>query len=576
MGPIALLYDDDAFVETMQRPISPAADAPIGLMGRQVAGRAFLEAYLTHGSAPELTAVVHGPENAGALIRLFESLPTRRPDSRLRLVDIRNFHRAFPEAGASPLHFPCPPDVKIAWARQRMGNAAFAISGLTHTLCASNTVEALCNLVTAPFEPYDALICTSSAVVRMVRAVTDNYADYLRDRHGGDPRLKLRLEHIPLGVDTDAYRPATHQERTDSRRRFGVAEDEVAILFVGRLSHHAKAHPFPMFYGLGQAAKSTGRKVHLLLSGWAPHPAVMQAFIDGAREFAPLVRVTVVDGTAEENRLNVWRCADIFTSLSDNIQETFGLVVIEAMASGLPVVASDWDGYRDLVDDGTSGLLVPTMMVPEATAGLTSRLLAGEFGYDHFLAVGSQAVTVDPEAAALAYARLIDDPALRQAMGYTGRRLALARYSWPRIIRAYDELWQSQEAERRDHLSHDAQPARTFSSPAMYPDLETTFTGYPSRWLSDGEVVVSTRLVEALDLFLAMPLTNHVPEHRVADAIVLRAVLAEAAASCTVAHLDAALRRFGVAHGVGRATVAWLLKYGLLSATVPANSGPST
>ena len=64
----------------------------------------------------------------------------------------------------------------------------------------------------------------------------------------------------------------------------------------------------------------------------------------------------------------------VFVSLPDNIQETFGLVVIEAMASGLPVVGSDWDGYRDLILDGETGCLVPTRMVRGATVQATTRL----------------------------------------------------------------------------------------------------------------------------------------------------------------------------------------------------------
>jgi glycosyltransferase involved in cell wall biosynthesis len=566
LGPIALLYDDDAFVETLQRPSSPATDAPLGLMGRQVAGRAFLDAYLTHGIAPELVAVVRHRASSETLSRFFESQPSRHREPRLRLVNIRDFHESFAGLNASPLHFPCPPDAKMAWARQRMGDASFAISGVTHTLCSANVLESLCSLVTAPFEPYDALICTSTAVIQMVRAVTDNYAEYLRDRHGGTPGLRLRLEHIPLGVDPNAYRPPTPQERADCRKAFGIGEEEVVVLFVGRLSHHSKAHPFPMFQGVGQAARATGRAVHLLLSGWSPHPAVRQAFEDGAREFAPGVRVTFVDGVAPENRLNVWRCADVFTSLSDNIQETFGLVVIEAMSCGLPVVASDWDGYRDLVDDGITGLLVPTMMLKESTAGLTSRLLAGEFGYDHFLAATSQAITVDPGAAATAYTRLIGDAGLRRAMGYTSRRVALARFAWPRIIQAYDALWQSQESERLGHLVLGVPRARPFSAPALYPDLETSFAGYPSVWLSEHALVVANGSNESLERFLMMPLTHHVPEHRVTDPGMLRALLAEALAPCTISHLDATFHGLGISHGMGRATLAWMIKYGLLTA----------
>ena len=106
------------------------------------------------------------------------------------------------------------------------------MTGVTHTLCSATTVRLLCELVTAPFEPHDALICTSTAVVAMVRAVTDGFAAYLRDRHGGDPRLDVRLETIPLGVDTERYRPATPEQRAAARADLGIGDDEVAVLFV--------------------------------------------------------------------------------------------------------------------------------------------------------------------------------------------------------------------------------------------------------------------------------------------------------------------------------------------------------
>ena len=55
----------------------------------------------------------------------------------------------------------------------------------------------------------------------------------------------------------------------------------------------------------------------------------------------------------------------MFCSLSDNIQETFGIVPIEAMAAGLPVVVSDWDGYKDTVRHGVDGFRISTCM-PQA------------------------------------------------------------------------------------------------------------------------------------------------------------------------------------------------------------------
>lgn len=575
MARIALLYDDDAYVETLRPPPEPAAGRPLGLMGRQVAGRTFLDAYFAHGDWSELVALVRNPASAATLNRTFEANPALR-GRRIHLIDERRFLDDYaPDAPASPLHLPAPLDARYAWARQRAGGFGFAMTGVTHTLCSAPTVAALAELVTAPFEPFDALVCTSKAVVAMVRAVTGTYADYLRDRFGGEPGVRPHLELIPLGVDTERFRPATPEERADRRRRLGIGEDEVAVLFVGRLSHHAKAHPFPMFRGLGQAAARTGRAVHLLLAGWAPHPAVRAAFAEGARAFAPGVRISFLDGVDPETRAGVWQAADLFTSLSDNIQETFGLVVIEAMASGLPVVASDWDGYRDLVQDGETGLLVPTLMLSRANAGLTARLALGEIDYDHFLAESSQAVTVDPEAAADPYARLIDDSALRARFGAAGRRAAESRFAWPRVIRAYEDLWSRQETERQAVLAAVGQRAPTPSRPAIYPDLEVSFAGYPTRWLAGSEAVeAAPSASDALIRLLVMPLTHHVAGRRITDVRTLREMLSEAAAPAPIERLEQVLRRAGASGPVARATLAWMLKYGLLTMAKGARGGP--
>jgi glycosyltransferase involved in cell wall biosynthesis len=579
-GPgVALVYDDDAYEEGYSILDRPAESVPGGLMGRRVAGRSFLEAYLRTGMWSGLSALVRDRASAGSLVRLWREHPATRDGSRtLRIIERASFDGTFFNMPpATILHAPQPPAPEFAWARQTRGPHAFALSGVTHTLCSPQAVELLQSLVTAPFESYDALICTSRAVASMVLEITGTYADHLRGRLGavGVNRparaFPSRLETIPLGVDVDRFRPAGLEERNAARRSIGVADDEVAALYVGRLSHHAKAHPFPMFRGASEAARATGQKVHLILAGWSAHPAVHAAYISGAREFAPGVRTTLLDGRDPSTRRSVWHAADLFVSPSDSIQETFGLAVLEAMASGLPVVASDWDGYRDLVRDGETGFLVPTLMVDGATVGATARLLVGELTYDRFLAECSQATAVDVPAMAGALARLVGDAALRRRLGEAGRRRAAEHFAWPRIVRAYEQLWGEQESERsaRGRLGADdgGGPARWRGAdgPAVYPSPERTFAGYPTVVLDARDRVVPTRLAgDAIADLLAQPLAHHVPGGRVRDPQLLSAALART--PCSVEDLDAFWSEAGVEHGVGRASLAWMLKYDLLRA----------
>jgi glycosyltransferase involved in cell wall biosynthesis len=564
---VALLYDDSAYVEVTQRATSVAPDAPVGLVGRQVAGREFLDAFLGHGSWTELTAVVYNQTSADSLLRFCEQHPSSRTRQRgLRVVQVDQFTESFcPNPPAPLLYSPCPPDPSFAWARQHASAGAFAMSGVTHTLCTAGAARVLCELVTAPYEPYDALICTSNSVADMVRAVTGAYIDYLRERHGGTPTLRPRLETIPLGVNPERFRPATAAERASQRAALKIADDEVAVLFVGRFAPHGKAHPFPMFHGLAEAARRTGRKTRLILAGWAAHPSLMQAYLDAARSFAPGVAISAVDGMDPAQRFAVWHAADLFTSLADSIQETFGLVVIEAMASGLPVVASDWDGYRDLVANDETGFLVPTQLVHGATANATVRLLLDGVDYDGFLAECNQTAIVDPAAAAAAYARLLNDDALRRRMGAAGRQRVLERFTWAGVIRAYEELWRDQDRERREWVARKTPVSLRSLGPPCYPAPEVSFAGYPSHLLqADVQLEATPDAGARLQTFLAHPLTHYAQEWRVADADSLRILLETAKRPAALSELDAVLRSRGISFGRGRATVAWLLKYGLL------------
>jgi glycosyltransferase involved in cell wall biosynthesis len=558
---VAFFFDADAYVETRGKAAS--ASGPAGLMGRQVAGKEFLDAYLTHGRGTTLTAVVRTPDRAEPLRQIVRSHPSGKDRSwDVRVVSEPEFLAAAVRSGPADrvLYVPCPPDARFAWARQAT-KARFALCGVTHTLSSVQAVRSLCELVAAPYEPVDALICTSRAVADMVRAVTGAYCDYLRDRFGGSPQLRPRLEIIPLGVNPDKFRPATPAERARERARLGAGDDEVLVLCVGRLSHHAKAHPFPVLFAADQAARRTGKKVYLVFAGWAAHAAIDKAYRESAARLAPAARVGFADGQDPAVRTGAWHAADVFVSLPDNVQETFGLVMVEGMASGLPVIGSDWDGYRDLVADGETGYLVPARMVRGATTETTTRLVFEQVNYDRFLAECSQAAVVDPAGAADALTRLVADPELRRRMGAAGRARAVEKFRWENVVRAYEALWAEQERAVCDwtpnSLSH--------AGPALYPAPEQSFASYPTAWLTDGETVqASPDAAERMRLFLDLALTNHVGDRRARDPKAVIDLLRSADRPRSVGELATELERAGTDAVASRATIAWLLKYDLL------------
>ncbi len=116
-----------------------------------------------------------------------------------------------------------------------------------------------------------------------------------------------------------------------------------------------------MYQALENCRTGDRQRSVLVECGWHANEHIEKAFAAGAQLVSPSVRVVTLDGRVAENRETAWASADVFCSLSDNIQETFGIVPIEAMAAGLPVVVSDWDGYKDTVRDGIDGFRIPTL-----------------------------------------------------------------------------------------------------------------------------------------------------------------------------------------------------------------------
>ena len=168
------------------------------------------------------------------------------------------------------------------------------------------------------------------------------------------------LEFVPLGVDLDTFSP-----------RSTPADDGVLkLVYVGRMSREKSPQ-------LGVAAvvelHRRGVPVHLRMYGTGPHLQELKALAAGS----PITFEGYLDGRDEVAA--VYGSADI--SLSVCPAETFGLAVLEALASGTPVVTSDRGGARELVDDTCSEWDEPTATgIADAIERLAGRVRADEAG----------------------------------------------------------------------------------------------------------------------------------------------------------------------------------------------------
>ena len=126
-----------------------------------------------------------------------------------------------------------------------------------------------------------------------------------------------------------------------------------------------------------------------------------------------LRRLGGLTAASEERKKLALAAADLFCSPADNLQETFGLSVLEAMASSLPVVASDWNGYRDLVEHGSTGWLVPCrdlLQVQPQPDALDRRFSLGLQDYDSTVGLRSLGVVLDHAALEKALGDLLAAP----------------------------------------------------------------------------------------------------------------------------------------------------------------------
>ncbi len=527
------------------------------LMGRQSAGESFLRGYIRYAQAEQFFFwnVAEQPvDTMNAFVAKIQ--PTDKPIKWLGRAD-RNGLR---EAGV--VYIPTPNLPKQSAWRMPFGQTAYGLCGITHTTASHDIMDMIGNLLIAPVEPWDALICTSAAVRAATETQLEATRDYLTQRLGVTTPNQPIVETIPLGINTEEF-SFSAESRRKWRDDLDIPQDAFVALYVGRFNVQAKMNPLPMAVAMELAAKKMGKPLYWIMSGWANDEKYAAGFHRDARAGCPSVHYRIVDGRRPDVRFSIWSAGDVFLSLSDNVQETFGLTPLEAMAAGMPCIVSDWDGYRESVRHGVDGFRIPTYAPsPGAGRDLAYRYSQGWDSYNAYVGASSQFVAVDVEAAADAIVTLAQDEALRKTMGQAAQAYARSHLDWRVLIPRYEALWEEQN-QRRIAAAH--APRKATNEDPWRMDPFRIFASYPSQTLTAAsEVSIAPGMdwptAKARLAISAASYSQFYTPNTAAAEVLYAAVAASPLA--TVAHVTAGFP----AHRRPSAerSLLWLAKYGII------------
>jgi glycosyltransferase involved in cell wall biosynthesis len=455
----ALLFDG----EFRDREQQKGARKDVRLQGFDVFVAGFVRALFVHS---RFSPVYFTQEAAGSLLRARPPWLQGR-EERVRRVaandpaELRDLERLI-------LLSVGPEMIQLAWLRARLRRPDWPVTAVLHSL---SLPPRLRYFLTSGLLPLlgrrDALVCPSRAVKKAMESLFQAVPEEVRVC----PEIPFEMPVIPFGVDTGEHAAV---DRQAARQALGFPPEATVFLDFGRLAPD-KCDLLPLLMAFAQLPPESGAV--LVLAGDDTQLRMGPALAAVARELGCGERVRVETDVSRQTKLELLAAADVFVSPSENTQESFALTIAEAMASGLPVVSSDWGSHREFVEHGKTGLLVDSYLPPSASPLHILTLYSG-LPQENLLAM-STAVDVDQLAAALRL--LLERPDLRQEMREAARRRAVETLDWRVVMEQYDDLW-SELLRRSASLTEEPGPFRC-------PSLQDVFAGYPTHALRGEDLV---------------------------------------------------------------------------------------
>ena len=287
--------------------------------------------------------------------------------------------REFVRRGINIVHTHNPPPLLYAPPAAKVSRAR-----CVHTKHGANAMPARRRLLLRGAARFcDAFVAVSQATAEQAR----------RDRDVDERKLSI----IENGIDLARFAPSP-EARAEARQALGLPADAFVVGTVGRLVREKNQAAL-----VRAMAPLVSDKTHLLIVGDGEERAKVESAVAALGEKARFVSLL----GARKDTPRIYAALDVFALSSDS--EGLPLVIVEAMASGLPVVSTAVGGIAAVVVDGETGALVPASDVDALSARL---------------------------------ARLAASPTLGVSWGTEGRRRALARYSAERMVDDYFAVYE--------------------------------------------------------------------------------------------------------------------------------------
>lgn len=530
-------------------------------MGKPVANQEFLHALLQYGTLECCHIFCPDTNSTTRFQAQIENLLSTELRNRVRISlqanlvgHLGNMLVDFIHQGDFTYHMPY-----LIELRNQLG-LPLPISGVTHSLDGAWMQTRFIQMLLANPKHYDCIVCSSNCARELLTRAFSIIREGFAESFGGSLPAPPEMVQIPLGISDLAFQVG---DRRQCRDELGIPAHHCVMLSLARFSPRQKMDLSPLLEMIQWLCTRDRLPPFTLILAGAGKRSDLELAHSMVDRLQLQDYVRIESNIPYEKKTTLYSAADIFISLSDNYQETFGITILEAMSHGLPVIASDFNGYKELVEDGRTGFLIPVYgSMDQNPWDLTAGLMDPSSARFYL----AQKIAVDMTLLAQAIVELATNPGKRRDMGIRARSHAM-RYHWQAIIPRYEELWH--ELKKRAMAA--PLDSKTPEHPLLLtPAVKRIYSHYPTAWLEGSVQVALTPygrdrcgelfqpiLYEDMNVLLDHACIEYLQEQMSAKEAILEDLVVKAASF------------FGYSRDAVMFHIDWLVKHGYIAPVSP-------